>query len=190
MGWPRGWTCLNPISVVEYTKWYMGFMEDIDVTEETKSREILQNLWEEIGEETLQRAIRGLSNIPEEEPLLTELCEYQEDTDKTWIQLACPETLEDEMRGLRIQQEIASTSHRPGQDKQQPGEYTNALQTLSRFLAHYGCEAWKDGSWENAEPRIAHEITERVNRLKAIGNGQVPAVVAAVWRLLTDAPIL
>lgn len=34
-------------------------------------------------------------------------------------------------------------------------------------------------------PRIASGVKDRVNRLKAIGNGQVPAVVATAWNLLT-----
>jgi len=36
-------------------------------------------------------------------------------------------------------------------------------------------------------PRIGTNIPARVNRLKAIGNGQVPQCVAAAWRLLTGA---
>lgn len=43
------------------------------------------------------------------------------------------------------------------------------------------------GSWWSTEPdvgRVAHGVAARVDRLKALGNGQVPAVVAAVWELL------
>lgn len=47
-----------------------------------------------------------------------------------------------------------------------------------------------DGSreWWSVEPavgRVAHGVAHRVDRLKAIGNGQVPACAAAAWRLLT-----
>jgi len=34
--------------------------------------------------------------------------------------------------------------------------------------------------------RVAHGVANRVDRLKAIGNGQVPAVAAAAWRILTQ----
>ncbi len=34
--------------------------------------------------------------------------------------------------------------------------------------------------------RVAHGVANRVDRLKAIGNGQVPAVAAAAWRILTE----
>jgi len=34
--------------------------------------------------------------------------------------------------------------------------------------------------------RVAHGVAHRVDRLKAIGNGQVPAVVELAWRTLRD----
>ena len=40
-----------------------------------------------------------------------------------------------------------------------------------------------------AEPdvgRVANGVANRLDRLKAIGNGQVPAVAATAWRVLTD----
>ena len=46
-------------------------------------------------------------------------------------------------------------------------------------------QAWADGSWENAVPRVAHGIPARADRLKAIGNGQVPICAALAWRILT-----
>ena len=47
-----------------------------------------------------------------------------------------------------------------------------------------------DGSrkWWEAEPnvgRVADGVAARVDRLKAIGNGQVPLCAAEAWRLLT-----
>jgi DNA (cytosine-5)-methyltransferase 1 len=44
-------------------------------------------------------------------------------------------------------------------------------------------------SWWNIEPnvgRVAHGVAARMDRLKAIGNGQVPAVAATAWSLLND----
>jgi DNA (cytosine-5)-methyltransferase 1 len=49
-------------------------------------------------------------------------------------------------------------------------------------------EATECGSWWETEPnvgRVANGVAARVDRLKAIGNGQVPAVVATAWLLLT-----
>jgi DNA (cytosine-5)-methyltransferase 1 len=43
--------------------------------------------------------------------------------------------------------------------------------------------------WWATEPdvgRVANGLAARVDRLRAIGNGQVPAVVALAWQILTD----
>jgi DNA (cytosine-5)-methyltransferase 1 len=48
-------------------------------------------------------------------------------------------------------------------------------------------EAAERGDWWIAEPdvgRVADGVAARVDRLRCIGNGQVPAVVALAWRLL------
>jgi DNA (cytosine-5)-methyltransferase 1 len=44
--------------------------------------------------------------------------------------------------------------------------------------------------WWQSEPdvgRVAHGVAARVDRLRAIGNGQVPQCAAYAWRVLTDA---
>ena len=48
-------------------------------------------------------------------------------------------------------------------------------------------EGWRE-SWWGAEPdvgRVADGVAARVDRLKAIGNGQVPQCAAEAWRILT-----
>ena len=48
-------------------------------------------------------------------------------------------------------------------------------------------EAAECGGWWAAEPdvgRMAHGVASRMDRLTAIGNGQVPAVAALAWRML------
>ena len=45
----------------------------------------------------------------------------------------------------------------------------------------------KRGSWWAVEPgfcRVAHGVANRVDRLKALGNGQVPAVAVLAWEIL------
>ena len=47
-----------------------------------------------------------------------------------------------------------------------------------------------DPCWWSTEPnvgRVAHAVASRVDRLKAIGNGQVPLTAATAWRLLMEA---
>ena len=60
--------------------------------------------------------------------------------------------------------------HQPPQDEVRPGRNADL-----------------DASWWGVEPavgRVAHGVAHRVDRLKCIGNGQVPQVAALAWRLL------
>lgn len=55
---------------------------------------------------------------------------------------------------------------------------TGPFKQLSRF---------EHNNWWNAEPelgRVAHGVANRVDRIKCIGNGQVPAVVRLAWETL------
>jgi len=57
-------------------------------------------------------------------------------------------------------------------------------------LAPLPKQAW--GGWETdpaldgSTPRVTHKKTDRANRLKAVGNGQVPQVAARAWELLLE----
>ena len=49
------------------------------------------------------------------------------------------------------------------------------------------CSWWEKDPADEPESelgRVAHGMAHRVDRLKAIGEGQVPCVVECVWRLL------
>jgi DNA (cytosine-5)-methyltransferase 1 len=61
-----------------------------------------------------------------------------------------------------------------------------SLEPLSReaFDHWQSNPKWQD--WEPDIPRVGKSIKNRASRLKAIGNGQVPIVVATAWRLLTQ----
>jgi hypothetical protein len=180
MGWPKDWTCLNPISHIQYLQWLMGGIEN----EETRRSETMRML--RIGNvaEEVSRTIGRLVGIPEAAVLLSQLCEHEKRFDEARIFMACAETLEEEMRSVRIQQGVTGAPSGSEYQKQRTGEYSDVMQTLSRLLAHYGETHWKDGSWENGIPRVAAGVASRVDRLKAIGNGQVPSVVATAWRIL------
>lgn len=46
-----------------------------------------------------------------------------------------------------------------------------------------------EGMWWFVEPglgRVAHGVANRMDRIRALGNGQVPAVVAGAWEVLHD----
>lgn len=55
-----------------------------------------------------------------------------------------------------------------------------------------GCTWWRvdpadaRGAFESGMGRVAHGVANRVDRLKAIGNGQVPLVAASAFKILTQ----
>jgi len=61
---------------------------------------------------------------------------------------------------------------------------SNIISNRSQALGNYGSPDW----WA-VEPnvgRVANGMVARVDRLKAIGNGQVPLCAATAWRILND----
>jgi hypothetical protein len=181
MGWVDDWTSLKPISHVKMCFWLMGFCDG----KETGIREVLQVLRIGHAAQEIQREIGRPVGVSEAAVLLAELCEHTNRPDEARIFMACAEALEEEMRCVWLREGTTGTSHRPGQDAQRTREHPDTMQALSRLLAHYGQAAWKDGSWEDAIPRVAIGVAARVDRLKAIGNGQVPLCAATAWQLLS-----
>lgn len=71
--------------------------------------------------------------------------------------------------------------------------YTNIkrLEKRKSQSSHDGAQlaAIERADWWKSEPdvgRVAHGVAARVDRLKAIGNGQVPLCAATAWKLLTS----
>ena len=65
---------------------------------------------------------------------------------------------------------------------------TSAESNKSRQYSRSIAEGWGE-SWWKTEPdvgRVVDGVANRVDRLKAIGNGQVPAVAATAFRILAD----
>ena len=79
----------------------------------------------------------------------------------------------------------------PGVGQSRQGESERSLDSTQNsqgkadksFHASEGIPAW----WitEPNVGRVAHGVAARVDRLKAIGNGQVPAVAALAWQILS-----
>lgn len=153
------------------------------------------------GALAIQREIRGRGGVSPEAVLLTYLRKLEErTTDEARVQLARSEASEEEVRGLRARQEPARAPHRSGPCEQLGREHSDTLQVLSRLLAHDAEAAWVEYSrtyaravfgpdWELGLARVAHGVPDRVDRLRAIGNGVVPAQAAAafveLWEALT-----
>ena len=81
---------------------------------------------------------------------------------------------------VSVDAEVAGVSGDVGNANRSP---TNA-HTEGRGSRRAACEP---GWWltEPAVGRVAHGVAARVDRLRAIGNGQVPAVVRLAWETLT-----
>ena len=64
---------------------------------------------------------------------------------------------------------------------------------LSSFNAEVaGMPGVRASVWNSypSESRMAHGVANRMDRLRATGNGQVPAVAAAAWEILTSGALL
>ena len=181
MGWPKNWTSLHPMIDSDYVSWIMGFCEH----EKIRTNHTLQMLRRTPYAQNFQRTTGRSFGIQEAQVLLSELRQHPEGFDEAWIQLASEEAPEAEVRSVRPSASFASAPSGSADNKQPPREHSDAMQKLPRLLAHDGKEAWADSRWENAIPRTAVAVPARVDRLKAIGNGQVPAVAALAWRILS-----
>jgi len=70
-------------------------------------------------------------------------------------------------------------------NKKNIGGFEGAHGSTAKCNSTYGTEA----DWWNIEPnvgRVADGVAARVDRLKAIGNGQVPLCAAEAWRILSE----
>jgi hypothetical protein len=79
---------------------------------------------------------------------------------------------------------VADTGSEGGQLS--AGRELAAAKMARRSIARRG-SAQNRGEWWSTEPavgRVANGVAARVDRLKAIGNGQVPAVAALAWNVL------
>ena len=46
-----------------------------------------------------------------------------------------------------------------------------------------GIESWADGSWDSG-PRVVQHCEDRIDRIRLLGNGVVPATAAKAWIIL------
>ena len=75
--------------------------------------------------------------------------------------------------------------------RQEPREYGESVYSAPSGSQedNLAVDGGERRGWWDAEPdvgRVAHGVAARVDRLRALGNGQVPAVAAIAWRLLND----
>ena len=70
------------------------------------------------------------------------------------------------------------------------GKRRNNLENISSKGIRYGTDVCQEveklGPGHGPIPRVATGVKDRVNRLQALGNGQVPACVAMAWQMLSE----
>ena len=79
-------------------------------------------------------------------------------------------------------QKMADANGKRQQEQHPATEPDQARQHPRSHASEWG------GTWWDSEPdvgRVANGVAARVDRLKAIGNGQVPLVAATAWNLLS-----
>jgi len=182
MGYPLSATCLNPMSMVEYKKWLVGFTDE----KKKGTLETVHDMRESDDPEKIQGSSGGYDGMEEAEILQSFVCEHKEKYIEIGLALAGEEVSESELRSMWDRSEIAGSSHRRELEEHRSGESTDPLHLVSQIYPSYGGQAWMEGTWEATIPRVATGVAHRCDRLKAIGNGQVPAVVREAWNKLTE----
>ena len=181
MGWPRGWTSMSHLDLTNFNKWLMSWNGS-----KTSYRQTLPELQQDDGQKEIRKEAGGLSDLSTEEILLSFVREYEEGTNQVGLALQGKEVSEEQMRVLWYYGETTSSPYRRELQERCGGELSDFMCLVSQVYSSYGKEAWQKGTWEFAADRVARGVKNRVDRLKAIGNGQVPAVVALAWEILSN----
>jgi len=79
---------------------------------------------------------------------------------------------------------VANSRHWSRRDKWIAETRQNSQGEWATDSSSFGRSSW--WQFEPAIPRVADGVAARVDRLKAIGNGQVPLCAATAWRILTE----
>ena len=155
---------------------YQCVGKGISYAESYRRSEVLRRVWSKNAAQALSWAARGLERLQKAEILFSFVREYEEGSDEARLLLEGSEASEVFLRGLRRQAEIARPSYRSGHNQQRCAEHPDTLRELSQFLARDGETDWEIHSWEDATPRVALKVPNRVDRLKALGNAVVPQI--------------
>ena len=114
--------------------------------------------------------------------------EMADTTNPRQLRTECLENNSSSQRGRKSQDDVNQKSEIFGKDADSSCSDVErqrqiTIGTESEF------ENIGDASWWQSEPnlgRVANGVAARVDRLKAIGNGQVPLCAATAWRILSE----
>lgn len=88
------------------------------------------------------------------------------------------------LRKMRRNRDVGGASLGRKSLEQYAREYPDALRDLSQLVASRSETPWDSPLWESGVPRVTRDSNSRVDKLKALGNAQVPLQAALAWTLL------
>jgi len=154
--------------------------------ESQRATEVLRSVWKEGHAKAIQWATGGLKRLQKAEVLFSLVRQYEDGSDEARVFLEGQKASERFLRSLRVEQEPTSAPPGPGHNEQWKRKYSDAVQTLSRLLAHVGQTDWEISGWEDGLARVANGIPSRVDRLKGLGNAVVPQIPELIGRAILE----
>ena len=180
MGWPRNWTNIKHSTSTDFNKWLVSWNK-----KEKHTKKTVPNMLKLDKSKEIQKETEKFKDIPTEEILISFLCEYETGNNQTGIALQGKEISEEKMQVLWDWGKASDSPYRKELQKRCGGELSEFVHLVSQVYPSYGQKAWDDGTWEFTTPRVAHSIKNRVDRIKAIGNGQVPKCAVEAFNILS-----
>jgi len=178
MGWPIGWESLDPLLKERMNEWFA-----------LNAGQGVRILREEVQPLPLPGTHRGQGGVYEAEVLLPPVCESKKTGGAAGLAVEGEEIPQQSVRGMRDQDTASSSPCGRRHHEPLPGESSDPVRLVPSLPSSHGSEAWSSCPWKTCIPRVAVGVKHRVDRLRALGNGQVPAVAAAAWRMLIAAPL-
>jgi hypothetical protein len=183
MGWPLSWTALVPLDMIDLMGWLMRNRE-VFGEEDSRVPEDVRAVWEADGPQAIQGDAGEQSSVLSSKVLRAEVCERPDRDQPAGVALEGAAVPRDPVCGVWDDDGAARPPCRQGHHEPEPGEPSDALHPLPSVPSRYGQAAWANGSWEAGIARTAVGVPNRVDRLRALGNGQVPQCMAVAFTLL------
>lgn len=207
MGWPMGFTSLEPLDTMAMEVWKYAS------TQKRPRNQAVRNLWWSDDPATLGERKTGL-DVQETALLLRKMLRQHADGERPEAQYWQTEGPEDvcgaEVQSVPSDNGTTQAPHRPGHSEQRTDEHRNSVPVVPQQRAREAAtpaegvpvlprnipttEGKNATLWKEIMQigmgapvgRVAVGVSDRVSRLKALGNGQVPIVAATAWRILTE----